>query len=62
MRRSLTRGATAQLKRGAAEATRRLAPLRQATGWIHVWVLLEIFSGMSEPTVQAGKADGWQAL
>ncbi len=60
-RRGLTRGATQSLKRGIVSAQERLKPLRAAQGWLHAWILLEVFSGMSELTIQAADA-GWQSL
>ena len=60
-RRGLTRGATQSLKRGIVSAQERLKPLRAAQGWLHAWILLEVFSGMSELTMQAAYA-GWQSL
>ena len=60
-RRGLTRGLTQKLKRGVSEAESRLKPLRAAQGWIHVWLLLEIFGGMGELTIQANTLE-WRAL
>ena len=60
-RRGLTRGATQSLKRGIVSMQERLKPLRAAQGWLYAWLVLEVFSGMSELTVQAAGA-GWQSL
>ncbi len=60
-RRGRTRGVTQSLKRGIVSMQERLKPLRAAQGWLYAWLMMEIFSGMSELTVQAAGA-GWQSL
>ena len=52
-RRGLTRGTTQKLRRGIEEATRRPRPFDIAKFWVSSWIILEIFSGRSELTLQA---------
>ncbi len=60
-RRGLPRGVKPSLKRGIVSAQERRKPLRAAQGWLHAWLVLEVFSGMSELAVQAAGAS-WQSL
>ena len=52
---------TQKLKRGILEAQRRLRPLSVGPAWVSCWLLLEVFAGQAELTLQA-ESPQWRSL
>ena len=60
--RPLRRGETQCLKAGVRRALATVKLVREVAQAQRTWKVLEVFAGMAEVTVQAGRLAGWQPL